>query len=674
MKKNTIILALFFASYCNAQYYILPVGTGNPNNINQEDKEYPPNGGLPSGWNTLLTGNNINPKWSVVDTIPFSFLFNGTAVSSYKVSSSGVLTFNTATTKSAPSHTNKILPDNSIPNQSVCVWGISGKGADDAIVTKTFGTAPNRQHWVMFNNYSEPSNFGNHYNYFSIVMEENSNRIYIVDQRKFGSIMPTLTLGIQINSNEAYQLSASPNYNPLAGNNAGRIDNKYHGFIKGTQVALDGFAKSLNIKESVLLSRGPFPIDFSFENVGKDTIVEIDVKLQINGGTPQLFNYSNLNISTFNSITVPLNGSWTPPAKGNYELKAWIESINDSTDLNNSNDTITKVVNVYGANNERTPLIETFTSSTSQMSMSSNNHIENFLSNNSGLLTSLKYQMNSPGTGDPYFTMEGLTRKQYYAIQSVNNIVLDGKMKMISQQLVQDSIEKKLDDVAFLKINSSFWTSGQKVFISADIDPLETYNGLNYVLHVAIFENKTTQNVRTSGETTFHHVMKKMIPDASGTFIGGLNKANSSSYNFIYEFKGNYRLPSNASNPINHSTEHSVEDFSDLGVLVWVQDNDSKKVLQSQYAGYSIGINENNFHSGMVVYPNPAKNVLNVVLPESNDEAFVQMINAQGQEFYAQNLNSNSEIEINTESLPRGIYFVKIIQGEVVSFEKVILN
>ncbi len=673
MKNFTTFLSFILILNCNAQYYILPALNGNPNNINQEDKEYPPNGGLPIGWTTLMTGNKAIPTWSAIDTIPFSFMFNGAAVSTFKVSSSGVLTFDSATTKSPPSHTNKALPDNSIPDKSVCVWGLSGKGLDDAIVTKTFGTAPNQQYWVMFNNFSESTNFGNHYTYFSIVFEESSNRIYIVDQRNFGAT-PTLTLGIQINSVEAYQLSASPNYNPLAGNSASRTDNKNFGFVQGTQMTLDGLAKSINIKNELLLAHAPFAINFSIENIGADTITQLDVKFQINGNTPQTLIYNSLNIPSFSSNNLLLNANWSPSAVGTYILKAWIDKINGSNDLNNTNDTIATTVKVYGADNERIPLIETFTSSTSPLSLTGNNNVESMLSNNAGLLTSLKYQMNSPGKGDPYFTTEGLARKQFYAIQAVNSITLDGKMEMYSQQLNQDSLTFRLNDVAFLKLNSNFWVDGNKVYINVNVNPLETYLGLNYVLHVAIFEKKTTQNAKTSGETSFYNVMKKMVPNANGTFIGGLNKANASNYNYIYEFKGNYRLPANATNPINHSTEHSVEEFSDLAVVVWIQDHDTKQILQSQYAGYSIGIEDNFLNSRVLIFPNPAQNKITIVLPENGNGETIQIYNAKGQEVFVQNLINERKLEVNTTEMARGIYFVKVIKNGSVSIEKFILN
>jgi hypothetical protein len=41
-----------------------------------------------------------------------------------------------------------------------------------------------------------------------------------------------------------------------------------------------------------------------------------------------------------------------------------------------------------------------------------------------------------------------------------------------------------------------------------------------------------------------------------------------------WEFRGDYRLPNNGNNPINHAIEHSVEDFNNLTIVAWVQSGD----------------------------------------------------------------------------------------------------
>ena len=48
-------------------------------------------------WTVILGPNQSTPSWSSTETIPFNFNFNGLPVTQYKVSSTGVLTFETST-------------------------------------------------------------------------------------------------------------------------------------------------------------------------------------------------------------------------------------------------------------------------------------------------------------------------------------------------------------------------------------------------------------------------------------------------------------------------------------------------------------------------------------------------------------------------------------------------
>jgi hypothetical protein len=160
-----------------SQYYYLPsINPGNPGGLNTLD-EYPLGSGLSNTWTSILGPSNSSPTWSSVETIPFNFNFNGGPVTQYKVSSSGVLTFSTSAS-TAPSYLNSALPDVSIPDNSIVIWGLEGSGSNDNIVTQTFGTAGSQQHWVFFASYTA----GGSWSYWSIVLEEGTDNIYIVDQ------------------------------------------------------------------------------------------------------------------------------------------------------------------------------------------------------------------------------------------------------------------------------------------------------------------------------------------------------------------------------------------------------------------------------------------------------------------------------------------------------------
>src|SRR5687767_12686617 len=132
MKKALLSAVLcLFVMTGYSQYYYIPfqnAGT-NPGNLNL-DSEYPVGGGLPAGWTSIHAGSAASPAWSSTQTIPFTFLFNGSAVTQYKVSTSGVLTFD-VTAVTAPSYTRGAIPNAGLPDKSVAIWGLSGLASND---------------------------------------------------------------------------------------------------------------------------------------------------------------------------------------------------------------------------------------------------------------------------------------------------------------------------------------------------------------------------------------------------------------------------------------------------------------------------------------------------------------------------------------------------------------
>ena len=55
-----------------------------------------------------------------------------------------------------------------------------------------------------------------------------------------------------------------------------------------------------------------------------------------------------------------------------------------------------------------------------------------------------------------------------------------------------------------------------------------------------IMEDVTYNNTGTNGQTEFHYVMKKMVPNQTGTIIGDLLYGDTLHYSLSYTFNGNY--------------------------------------------------------------------------------------------------------------------------------------
>lgn len=674
MKKITLLLALVFisASVFGQMYYLPPV-PGNPGNLNT-DSEFPNGSGLDASW-TLLQGPSASPAWSANQTVPFPFSFNGVSSTSYKVSTTGILTFTTSAT-AVPSSTPAALPSASIPDNSICVWGIAATGGNDNVMTKTFGTAPNRQHWVFFTSHTNPSTGGG-WSYWSIVLEETSNNVYIVDQRHSGP--PTVSLGLQFSSSSAVSVMGSPSVAALAGSDASPSDNWHYTFVNGIQPAYDMAGQSVEMPNYLIQNQAPFDVSGKLMNLGTTAITDLDFNYSINGGATVTSSLTGLSIGTFGTDSLTSSTSWTPAATGAYTVKIWASNLNSgNADLNNSNDTVTKTVQVVDNFVTRRPLYETFTSSTCPPCVPANTNMEALFNanNNLGEQSSVKYQMSWPGAGDPYYTDEGGDRRVYYGVNSVPNVAIDGGWNNNGNSLTQGIMDQFKSVPAFIDLDVKHTISGQKIDVEIDADFLNAFSSSANTLHVAVVENITYQNIGTNGETEFHHVMKKMLPDASGTTIGAQTKGQQN-WTMSYTFNGSYRLSNNASDPINHATEHSIEDFNNIGVIAWIQDAGTKEVFQSASNMQSIGILENLQALDFSVYPNPANDFVNIRFNENNTDISIELINALGQTVYSEAIEDTymgESVELNISSLKTGIYIVKVATEGKLTSQKLVIE
>ena len=351
-----LALGMSFPAFSQS-YYIIPGPSGsNPGNLNA-DAEYPPGGGLPAGWTTLMTGSGTD-VWSAATNIPFAFKFNGVAETQFKVSNTGVLTF-TTNASSVPSESNADLPSAQIPDKSILCWGLNVKATSDYIVTKTFGTAPNRQFWIQFNSAAE-KNIQSGWLYMSIVLEETTNNIYLVDQRFFCTDGTTpctnktaLSLGIQVNGTTAVKVAGTPSYQAVSGNNVtDASDNNYYAFYYGVQAAFD--LKMLSTSVSDLVTKNAnTSIQGSLVNMGSTAINKFDLYYSVDGGTSEKASITGVNIPTGGTY----NFTHTKPyvaANGGVSGKIviWTANPNGSADEKVDNDTLKKsffVVNGTGA-------------------------------------------------------------------------------------------------------------------------------------------------------------------------------------------------------------------------------------------------------------------------------------------------------------------------------------
>ena len=236
---------------------------------------YMQNAGNPGGLVTtdLLSGTNIIAQsqaansWSAPQTIPFPFDFAGTPVTQWKVSGNGVVTFDLGMALPGP---NDALPSAQLSPMTIAgMWdaftAAPPTATNDYVRVTTVGTAPNRQQWIFYYSYEIGSPVVS-FHYWAIVLEETTNKIYVVDQYSSASPLLTSTVGVQIDATTATMWSSSPN-TPQSGNGSGIADNDYWEFQPLLMTACAGAPTVPAISSSVpFVTNTTTNVNLSFTN------------------------------------------------------------------------------------------------------------------------------------------------------------------------------------------------------------------------------------------------------------------------------------------------------------------------------------------------------------------------------------------------------------------------
>ena len=674
MKKIVLsLLAIASFTMAHAQYWQLPninAGT-NPGGLNV-DSEYPVGGGLATTWTTILSPS-ATPAWSTNQTVPFSFSFNNAAVSSFKVSNSGVLTFDVATSLAAPSFTKAALPNATIPNNSVCIWGLGGIGSNDNVVSKTFGTAPNRQLWIQFSSYGYGTTMsdGSNFTYWSIVLEETTNNIHIVDNRTGGYTGTALvSAGIQVNSSSAYSVALSPNLASLAQTDPTPADNSYYTFIPGTQPAFDLSATSITTNKYV--SVGNTTITGVIKNIGTTTITSMTMNYKIDGGAPVTAILSGLNISSLSSYNFTHTVPWNATI-GAHTVEVYATNLNGSNiDANTANDKTTKTINVLSEVVQRIPLFEVYTSSTCPPCKAGNENFHTIVDTKPATdFVSVKFQQDFPGTGDPYATTETVNRRSsYYGITSIPRMEIDGGWDGNANSFTTALYDAARALPAQYKLTGTYAQVGPSFTAKVKFSPL--FNATGAKVYVAILEKSTIKNIKSNGETIFYQVAKKMLPSELGTTLPNVAVGNWDSLTMNYTFNGNYRLATDgtAANHINMAIEHAVEDFKNLYVVAWIQGTD-KQVYQAANLTSLYPLGTTDFTAtikNVSVYPNPTSDEINIELNmKESDEILTSLVDMNGNMIETKSVKTTlgtNKITFNVSKLAQGIYNVLIFDSK----------
>ncbi len=265
--------------------------------------------------------------------------------------------------------------------------------------------------------------------------------------------------------------------------------------------------------------------------------------------------------------------------------------------------------------------------------------------------TRIQYHVKYPGD-DSYSsvnTTDPSARAAFYGVVLSDAIIPRGFVDGQSQGnfanmawVNQLRDERSLIASPFLiDIDASSVVNGQ-LHINAIVHVVENFSG-RPVLHIAVVEkNETSPN---------SYVLRKMLPNAAGT-------AMSTSYSAgeTISFDQYYMA-------------HSADiDVSDLAVAVFIQDEITKEIYQSEILespatpDVVTGIETPAFAEKIKIYPNPADKEFTIRLSErTRDDLNIRLIDVRGQEVVVPGFKKGEEVNVvTTKELAGGLYILQL--------------
>ena len=305
---------------------------------------------------------------------------------------------------------------------------------------------------------------------------------------------------------------------------------------------------------------GNLTVNLGVMNYGSTQVTSITASYEVDGAEPVEQTFT-VNLGSLATTSLNFTQPIALENPGGYTVTMRVLQVNGQEDDIAENNTLVKAVSVPLDNVQRIPMIEHFSSSTCPPCVAVNNSMNTFCNNNPGRFTYTKYQMNWPGNGDPYYTAEGGVRRTYYGVSAVPFIELDGASN--SGSVNQNVFNQHANQPGYFDVRGSFTTDGNTIHVIADVMP---YVDVEARVYVSVNEKVTTGNVGTNGETSFHHVFMKMLPNAEGTTFA-FTAAEMQRLEFTQNLSGTH-----------------VEEMSDPEVSIWVQNYGSKYVYNSHFA------------------------------------------------------------------------------------------
>jgi hypothetical protein len=307
----------------------------------------------------------------------------------------------------------------------------------------------------------------------------------------------------------------------------------------------------------------------------------------------------------------------------------------------------------------RLVLIEQFSNSSCPPCAQSSPPVYTYADNNPENAIVISYHTGFPYTNDSMHLenpIDANQRVSFYSVVGVPYSIMDGNVFRGSSSSFVSNISSNVNNRK--AVNPQYDITSTGILLSNNtLTGTFQFSSLlaenaneNLIAHIVVIEKSVLKSSYASSpgnnsETEYGYVMRKMFPSAAGTVLINKDLNGSDEVNFSW-------------------TLDNIKDESEIRIVAFVQNLDTKEVYQSQLfevGNGTVGIEKSiTTQNEMQIFPNPNNGTFTLLL---NNNLFVEsitIVNQLGQEIKKQTINSAALNFPNSFQLEKGIYFVKL--------------
>jgi len=343
---------------------------------------------------------------------------------------------------------------------------------------------------------------------------------------------------------------------------------------------------------------------------------------------------------------------------------------------------------IYIGESTRKVLLEHYTNAGSRSGSEATAYVNEIIKGKEKDIINIQYHTNFPGN-DLYFSSnpgDASARIFSYGLSKVPYSLIDGGFSKDEYASLSNYKTAKLDSDDLSRrslMDSRFRISvtpeiaGGVLKVNSSVTAVEGFTSDNLVLYLVVTEKENDKETGALGEKNFYNVFRKFIPDAGGI---GLRRTWT---------KGELVLV-----PEQTWIIENIKDFSDIEVIAFIQNSQTKEVYQAESKVLPTGKsatdksiqdknaigNEDKLFPAVIsfgLYPNPAVGRLTIEFSSPVEtDADIRIYDMQGAVKSAFKVAvGESSLIIDDLGLRSGIYLVRITSGgKDLGFRKLIVS